>query len=272
MEETRPKTFVFVLMPFDSKFDDIYQYGIREACREAGAYCERVDEQIFDESILEQIYNQIAKADVIVADMTGQNPNVFYETGYAHALNKRVILLTWNRESIPFDLKHYTHIIYEGKISYLRTELKRRISWCVENPKESLSSVDINLDFSINGIAIGNKPVVEINRVKYCYLNLDIHNPMGTTLDSKTYSLALILPSKADFKEPNILSAAKISEEQYLYTLENTHNIFPFGWFSMKVVFELFKVEEREKEVILRLFQEIGYKDFTFILKPEWVR
>jgi nucleoside 2-deoxyribosyltransferase len=57
--------------------------------------------------VLERVYNQIAKADIIVAEMTGRNANVFYETGYAHALNKRVVLLTQNANDIPFDLKHY---------------------------------------------------------------------------------------------------------------------------------------------------------------------
>src|ERR671916_2540990 len=96
MEDTQPKTFVFVLMPFDTDFKDIYEVGIKPACKDAGAYCERVDEQIFVANIVERVYNQIAKADVIVAEMTGRNPYMFYEVGYAHALNKRVILLTQN--------------------------------------------------------------------------------------------------------------------------------------------------------------------------------
>ena len=48
--------------------------------------------------------------------MTGRNPNVFYETGYAHALGKHVILLTQEAKDIPFDLKHYQHIIYAKRI------------------------------------------------------------------------------------------------------------------------------------------------------------
>jgi nucleoside 2-deoxyribosyltransferase len=91
---TTPKPFCFVLMPFSESFSDIYELGIKEACNDAGAYCERVDEQIFQERILDRIYNQIAKADIIIADMTGKNPNVFYEVGYAHALGKNTILLT----------------------------------------------------------------------------------------------------------------------------------------------------------------------------------
>ncbi|MCB8814690.1 hypothetical protein [Desulfosporosinus shakirovi] len=94
MQNCQPKPFVFVLMPFTTVFDDVYKVAIKPACYDAGAYCERVDEQYFDGSILDRIYNQITKADFVVADMTGKNPNVFYETGYSHALGKRVILLT----------------------------------------------------------------------------------------------------------------------------------------------------------------------------------
>ena len=83
---TAPKPFVFVLMPFSEEFDDVYKLGIKPACHDAGAHCERVDEQMFSESMLERIYNQIAKADLLVADMSGKNENVFYEVGYAHAL------------------------------------------------------------------------------------------------------------------------------------------------------------------------------------------
>ena len=41
---TKPRPFVFVLMPFDPQFDDTYQLAIKPACEEAGAYAERVDE------------------------------------------------------------------------------------------------------------------------------------------------------------------------------------------------------------------------------------
>ena len=71
---TKPKPFVFVLMPFDAQFDDIYKFGIQGAATDVGAYAERVDEQLFTEGILDRIFTQISKADVVVADMTGLNP------------------------------------------------------------------------------------------------------------------------------------------------------------------------------------------------------
>jgi len=121
------RPFVIVLMPFSSDFDDIYQLGIKPACKAAGADVERVDEQIFSESILTRIYEQIARADIVVAEMTGNNPNVFYEVGYAHALHKTIVLLTSKAADIPFDLKHYTHIVYGDRIADLQKNLKTRI-------------------------------------------------------------------------------------------------------------------------------------------------
>ena len=65
--DTAPKPFIFVLMPFSKEFNDIYKLGIKAACKNAGAYAEKVDERIFQESILERVYNQISKADIIIA-------------------------------------------------------------------------------------------------------------------------------------------------------------------------------------------------------------
>jgi hypothetical protein len=131
VKSTVPKPFVFVLMPFDPSFDDIYKFGIKGAAEDAGAYAERVDEQIFMEGILDHIFNQINKADVIVADLTGRNPNVFYEVGYAHALGKTVLPLTQKADDIPFDLKQRQHTVYGGKIETLRRELTEKLIWAI---------------------------------------------------------------------------------------------------------------------------------------------
>ena len=138
---TLPKPFIFVLMPFDRKFDDIYKFGIRGAANEVGAYAERLDEQIFVEGMLDRMFNQISKADVIVADMTGRNPNVFYEVGYAHALGKIVLLLTQAADDIPFDLKHRQHTVYGDSISTLKSELVTKLQWAIGESRRKLGSV-----------------------------------------------------------------------------------------------------------------------------------
>jgi nucleoside 2-deoxyribosyltransferase len=133
-------------MPFDKSFDDIYKMGIKETAAQLDIVAERVDEQIFQEGILERIYRQIDAADIIIADMSGQNPNVFYEVGYAHAKEKICLLLTSNTEDIPFDLKHHRHIVYGNSISNLRDMLTDELSWAkqqIENVK--VSRIKVNL-------------------------------------------------------------------------------------------------------------------------------
>jgi hypothetical protein len=137
----QPKRFAFVLMPFDSAFDDIYKLGIKEAVSQFDEMvAERVDEQMYREGILERIYRQIEIADIVIADMTGQNPNVFYEVGYAHAKGKLCILLTSDAADIPFDLKHRRHIVYNKSITTLRRELIKDLDWAREELEKQRTS------------------------------------------------------------------------------------------------------------------------------------
>lgn len=191
-QSTRPKPFVFVLIPFDPKFDDIYKFGIQGAATDAGAYAERVDEQIFMEGMLERIFNQISKADVVVADMTGRNPNVFYEVGYAHALDKIVLLLTQDSNDIPFDLKHRQHTVYGGKIDILRAELTKKLAWAIaeSHRRTDRASVElISLQVLGRAIPAGLQPedVVEISgsvpqNARFFALPVQLRNDAAETL------------------------------------------------------------------------------------------
>lgn len=126
---SQPPIFAFVLMPFASEFDDVYRLGIKETAESLGIRAERVDEQIYAEGILERIYRQIEAADIVIADMSGQNANVFYEVGYAHAKDKICLLLTNDACDIPFDLKHKRHIVYGTSIQNLRNALLKDLEW-----------------------------------------------------------------------------------------------------------------------------------------------
>lgn len=146
------KPFAFVLMPFDDTFDDIYKLGIQAVATECGVVAERVDEQTFSETILERIYRQIDAADFVIADMTGRNPNVFYEVGYAHARGKLCTLLTQSADDIPFDMKHHRHIIYNGSIQTLKSRLTTEINWLKsEREKQITSAFSVELK-TVSGI------------------------------------------------------------------------------------------------------------------------
>ena len=62
--------------------------------------------------ITRDIWEKINRARFLIADLTGQNPNVFYEVGLAHALGKDVVLLTQTMTDVPFDLKAMRCIVY----------------------------------------------------------------------------------------------------------------------------------------------------------------
>jgi len=117
---------IFVIMPFSPDLDDVYYLGIHEIARILNHTCERVDEIEFVGSILDEIYNSIKHSKIIVAEVSNQNTNVYYELGYAHALNKPVILITKDVSSTPFDLHGYNHIVYRNIVD-LRKKLKNRL-------------------------------------------------------------------------------------------------------------------------------------------------
>lgn len=108
----QPLLKAFVLMPFDSEFDKIFKDLIKPALEEADYGVQRADSIINQQNILKDIMRGIAEADLVVADLTSLNPNVFYELGISHAMKKQTVLLTQSIEEVPFDLRSYRIITY----------------------------------------------------------------------------------------------------------------------------------------------------------------
>ena len=276
MKTTKPKKFVFTLMPFNEKFDDVYKLGIKATCEELNTYCERVDEQIFKERILDRIYNQIAKADLVIADMSDRNPNVFYEVGYAHALGKDVILLTQNAEDIPFDLKHYSHIIYDGKIVKLKEELKKRLKWFLKEEKVNLARTNFNLEFYINGTKIENFPTIELSKTAdmngKCTLTIEINilNNSDVIFD-EDFKIGLETPLKFRLSQDSKHEVIWLSDNKHLHVSKNLPNIFPFTWESYRFEVILPKLQEKKYiesfDIILKVFTRFQLYEMPFKLK-----
>ena len=276
MTDTAPKPFVFVLMPFDPAFNDIYRYGIKDTAAEAGAYAERVDEQLHDERILDRIYNQIAKADIIVADMTGRNANVFYETGYAHALDKRVILLTQDAADIPFDLKDRPHIVYKASIQVLRPELHKWLTWAIRNPKDDLSHLSPPIQFYANRIPLRNNPCFRYKKdqqLSVCF-QVDAHNPTDRGIKPIRFRLAVISSDLFTHTwEDGIrhgMPSAQLPDGTRMHVFKTTHEILPGGWIStinLGLQVDQTKVQNNtEHQFILRMFSDGIPVDFPFRL------
>ena len=96
---------IFVIMPFDSEFDKVYQDLIKQPLEEKGHYVNRADDIITHQNILKGIIKNISNADLIIADLTAQNANVYYELGIAHSLSIPTIPIVQNSKDVPFDLR-----------------------------------------------------------------------------------------------------------------------------------------------------------------------
>lgn len=111
---------VAVMMPFTAPLQPVYE-AIKVVCSMWNMRCLRADD-IWDHSVvIQDIFSLIYRAQIVVCDFTGKNPNVFYEAGIAHTLGKHVVPITQNAEDIPFDLRHHRYIHYlnneEGRIA-----------------------------------------------------------------------------------------------------------------------------------------------------------
>jgi hypothetical protein len=102
----------FVLMPFRPTFTPIYDNHIRPVVQSAGLTCQRADEIRGVSLITRDIWEKINRARFLIADLTGQNANVFYEVGFAHALGKDVLLTTQTMTDVPFDLRSIRCLVY----------------------------------------------------------------------------------------------------------------------------------------------------------------
>jgi len=102
-EGSSPKAFV--VMQFAEPYDTFYKEVIQKQAEAAGYEVFRIDEKAGPGVIFQDIQREIEQAEVVIAEITPPNPNVFYEVGYAHALGKPTILLAQRGAQLPFDIR-----------------------------------------------------------------------------------------------------------------------------------------------------------------------
>ena len=123
----------FVLMPFAEAFQQVYD-TIKQSLEgdEVNLHCTRADEIFGGGHIIEDILRCIGEAEIVIADVTGKNPNVFYELGIAHMVKDldKVLILTQTMGDVPIDLRHFRCIKYEHSqvgLRQLQTELLQHV-------------------------------------------------------------------------------------------------------------------------------------------------
>jgi hypothetical protein len=133
----------FVMQPFAAPLGGYYDLIFRPAIEQAGMTAVRADAEIFGTGkIIDQIWRGIQDAQILLAELTTKNPNVFYELGLAHASEKPVILISSNEDDVPFDLRHIRVILYDRSDPFwgqkLIDNIADKITSALERPEEAI--------------------------------------------------------------------------------------------------------------------------------------
>lgn len=118
----------FVIMPFGGWLDTYYEEIYAPAIEAASMKATRADDLYRPGNIVNDIWNYTKSADIILADLTSKNPNVFYELGLAHAITKPAVLITASIEDIPFDLRSLRVLVYDKNLHNWGEELRNKIT------------------------------------------------------------------------------------------------------------------------------------------------
>lgn len=124
----------FVVMPIRPEFD--LPLGIiTDVCNTLGIKARRADDIARQDFIMSNILDGIAKSEIVIVDITGNNPNVFYELGVAHSLRTRqaIIIITQDEDvsKSPFDIRHWSILQYDTKnLPLFRVNLNKKIRDC----------------------------------------------------------------------------------------------------------------------------------------------
>jgi len=128
------KRIAFVVMQFSDEYNELFNEVIKPVCKKFDYDCIRADDFYSPTPILADIIYSINNASIIIAEITSKNPNVFYEIGYSHAIQKPTILLCDKNkvEKLPFDISGFRTLFYENTISG-KTKIEENLSKYLEN-------------------------------------------------------------------------------------------------------------------------------------------
>jgi hypothetical protein len=218
LPDTRPKPFVFVLMPFDKKFMDVYN---------------------------------------------------------AHALGKVVLLLTQDSDDIPFDLKHYPHIVYGGSILDLIPQLETKVRWAIQQSTEETSRPE-PVEVYCQDIPLLDSPVIDVRAKKYPVNGFRLKFTYGSRNKMQTIQFAVTLWTSGTFASCNWSGSRDAARPtvhpagKHVFHAPTETTLLPDDWQHDTVDFTSARLLEKNttEEVELRILTDRdGTYSHPFIIK-----
>ena len=128
LDEIMDSGFIMMAMKKDEDLERTYQV-LKEECRRVDIRAERIDEIATSGVINDEVLEKIKESEYLFVDLTFERPNVYYELGYTHGLdksNERIILMARKGTKLHFDIRNMRTIFYENH-EELRREVRKRL-------------------------------------------------------------------------------------------------------------------------------------------------
>jgi|SRR5690625_4865894 len=155
----KPMKICFVIQPFDNdKFDKRYIDVFKPAIEKAGYDPYRIDEDLTARILIDKIEKGITESSICFAEITTDNPNVWYELGYAFACVKDVVMVCSDERTgdFPFDIQHKHIIKYQTGSTSDFDHLENTITKKIKAISQSSSTIK----------RLNTTPVVEMKGLK----------------------------------------------------------------------------------------------------------
>jgi len=138
----------FVVMPFsktesctEDQWTEIFEEVIKPSVEESGFGYQCIRSDVVPGAIIDHIIDNLNNSEIVIADLTDRNPNVFYELGVRHALKQGTILITQDFSHVPSDIRHYGVVEYNTTPKGVKT-FKKKIKKHIEQIESDTSIVD----------------------------------------------------------------------------------------------------------------------------------
>jgi len=144
LESLKGKRILFAIMPFSREYDDVWTGGIKRAATGTGLTPIRIDMITQSSEITDDIVRVIRASEIVVVDVTGNNPNVMFEFGFALASKKRHAVISQSTDFLTFDIKNLRTIIYKNSwqgVEALHKDLQAFIKGAIGTKKSTKKKV-----------------------------------------------------------------------------------------------------------------------------------
>lgn len=216
--------------------DQLFKHIISPVCKECDFEALRVDQINQADSITQTIIDYLKKSELVIADMTGHNPNAFYEMGFRASTGRPMIHMKEKGEKIPFDIAGIRAFDYDLTDLDLVDEVKERLkqtilAFGIDDTAELSDSIDGSEMAESQSETSQLLPVLYQIQDEIAQLKTEIHNKDTDTIQAIVKAVQSSVPAE----DPNTAIMKALIPEM----LKNPN--------SMKALMEIGEMAKKKK-------------------------